>query len=203
MNSLSSRQVWRQKKTEEARRDRVTAEYIRLKYPKMYLESLNVYHTLREKYPNKQDIRKLSEFYQICCGPSTNEDPNMVQTETDNNQFQDNMVLNIHLMQNPTTSTHATSQDATTTTLNSTSEDATTTTLNSTSEDATTTLNSTPQDATAMLNSTPQDLQLESLDPSVVDMVMEELRYDSDLNKFFEDIDIDHLSPLEAELLLY
>ena len=273
--SLSSRQVWRRQIAEETRRDRTMSEYVRIKYPKIYKESLNVYETMSNKYPNKHDIRKLPEFYQICHGHSTN--PNMVQSDAGDKQFQDNMVLNIQLMQRQTTSqkqttstpqdatmvlntTTSTPQDATTvlntttstpqdatTVLNtttSTPQDATTvlntttstpqdatTVLNtttSTPQDATTVLNtttSTPQDATTVLNtttSTPQDattmlnttmstlqgsgagdLQLDSLDQTVVDMIIEELQYDQDLNNFFENINVEHLSPLEAELLLY
>ena len=230
---LSSRQVWRRQIAEETRRDRTMNEYVRIKYPKIYKESLNVYETMSNKYPNKHDIRKLPEFYQICHGHSTN--PNMVQSDAGDKQFQDNMVLNIQLMQRQTTSqkqTTSTPQDATTVlnTTTSTPQDATTVlnTTTSTPHDATTVLNtttSTPQDATTMLNttmSTPHDattmlnttmstlqgsgagdLQLDSLDQTVVDMIIEELQYDQDLNNFFESINVEHLSPLEAELLLY
>ena len=159
----SSRQVWRRKTDEQIRQNRVAMEFIRVRYPQIYLESVNVYNDLKKKYPNKQDVRKLPEFYQLCRGPST------VQTETESinpnkanqfpnnpnkaNQFRDNMVLNINLMQNPLTP--------------------------STSER----METTPQDSS--VPSTSEDLHLELLDPDVVDKIIEELKRDGDIKNFF------------------
>ena len=178
----TSRQLWRRKTDEQIRQNRVAMEFIKLKYPQIYLESVNLYKDLTKKYPNKQDVRKLPEFYQLCQGPST------VKTETETikpnqfsnnpnkvNQFRDNMVLNINLMSNPSTSEP---------------------------------METTPQDTS--VPSTSEDLHhLELLDQGLVDQIIEELKRDGDIKSFFDDIDtdmviedmeIDNMTPLEQEL---
>ena len=216
MASVTARQVWRRQKASATRRERTVVEYIRVKYPEIYSESLNVYNVLNSKYPNKFDIRKLPEFYETCHASSSNKYPNKVQS--DSNKFRDSMVLRIPLLQNSTTSTPQASgdlQDTTTSTPQASGDlQDTTTSTPQASGDLQDTTTSTPQ-ASGDLQDQPhtptgsevpeaaQYVQLGQLEHDVVDMIIEELEQEPDLYNFFEDIDVEQLSPLEEELLMY
>ena len=246
----TSRQTWRRQSAEKDRQNRATTEFIKLKYPGIYLEAVNAYRVLREKYPNKYDVRKLPEFYQMCCvqltDPNTkksnetesNNPKNIVQNNTVSKQFQDRMILNIDLVKMASTqSTQSTSEDLgtqpTEIPTQSTSEDLGTQPMEiptqstsedlgtqpmeiptqSTSEDLGTQpmeipTQSTSEDLGTQLKeiptqSTSEDLGLELLDPSVIDNIIQELRQDCNLNNFFDDIELNEMSPLEEELLYH
>ena len=172
------RQLWRRKTDENIRQNRVAMEFIRLRYPQIYLESVNVYKGLTKKYPNKQDVRKLPEFHELCQGPST------VKTETETikpnqfssnpnkvNQFRDNMVLNINLMSNPSTSEpmETTPQDT------------------STSEDL-------------HLELLDQGLVDQIIEELKRDGDIKSFFDDIDTDMVIEDMEIDNMTPLEQEL---
>ena len=233
----TSRQLWRRQSAEKDRQNRVTTEFIKLKYPGIYSESVNAYRVLREKYPNKQDVRKLPEFQLMCCvqptDPNTkksnetesnnpknivqtntesNNPKNIVQTNTESNQFQDRMLLNIDLVKIPSTPKHMTTIPT-----QSTSEDLGTQAMEiptqSTSEDHGTHAMEIPTQSTSedhgthameiTTQSTSEDHGLELLDPSVVDQIIQDLRQDCNLNNFFDDIELNEMSPLEVELLYH
>ena len=199
-----SRQAWRRQKAEDDRQNRAIIELIMRKYPRIYFESLNAYNVLKQKYPNKQDIRKLPEFRQMCCGQAT--DLSMVQTETESNNPKNveepNNPKNVEEPNNPKSVKEPNNPKSVKESNNPKNHFQDNMVLNIdlmknplTSEDLT----------------IPQDHELELLDPSVVDRIIEELQHDSNINNFcddmeidnmFEDMEIDNMSPLEAELLL-
>ena len=213
MNSLTSRQVWRRDRAATIRQERTITAYIKAKYPKIYGEAANFYNALNKRYPHKFDLRKLPEFHALCLDiPSkkskywTKEYPNipegsafqdnMERTEeypniTEDSGFQDNMELRIQLLPYNTVQG---SEDTTTSTLQG-SED--TTTLQGSEDTTTPTLQGSEVPEPA------QFVQLGEIDHDTIDKIVADLQNDPDIYNFFEDIEVEQLSPLEAELLLY
>ena len=48
-----------------------------------------------------------------------------------------------------------------------------------------------------------QFVQLGEIDKGIIDKIVADLQNDPDIHNFFEDIEVEQLSPLEAELLLW
>ena len=61
----AQRKIQRKYEAEKFRKDRLICDYIRVRHPDIYSEAENVYNYLREKYPEKKDLRKLNEFESI------------------------------------------------------------------------------------------------------------------------------------------
>ena len=60
--SRENRQAVRKKKIDSERHDLFVASYVKHKYPIMYKQATNFYNQLREKNPQKKDLRKLDIF---------------------------------------------------------------------------------------------------------------------------------------------
>ena len=211
MASLTPRQIWRRDRSATIRQERTITGYIRAKYPEIYSEAVNVYNVLNKNHPNKFDLRKLPEFREKCQDSSskkypnipqgyTEEDPNKVQE--DPNKFRDTMELRIPLLPNTATTTLQASgdlQDTATLQASGDLQDTVTSTLQASGD-----LQDQPFTPTGSEVPEPaQCVQLGEIEQDLVDKIVADLENDPDIYRFFENIDVEQLSPLEAELLLY
>ena len=62
MSSQASKGEKRKAREYEKRKDSFTTEYVRIKYPHIYAESVKYYDKLRVFYPEKHDLRKTEQF---------------------------------------------------------------------------------------------------------------------------------------------
>ena len=199
--SASYRHKWRKEHAEKIRQERVITEYIRITQPVLYAEANKFYSTLKEKYPDKNDLRKVIEFKMV--------KPKRV----------DNMNLQIPLLP-LTTSTAAVATTSMTTT--STAAVATTSmTTTSTAAVATTSTSTTTGISDTILDMSDDTVENIIKDLNMSDAMLEnmikELREDPQLCTFLNDVDTDMdidvvadlgdidmgtTSPLEQELQL-
>ena len=213
MTTLTARQAWRRARTATVREERTITAYIRAKYPKIYCEAANFYNALNERHPHKADLRKLPEFHALTLDiPSkktkkyaTKEYPyipegftNQENTEQtkENPNMTDNMQLRIELLQMQASKVQESAEDTTTPQASEVQESAEDTTTPQASEDTTTPQASEVQEPASYL-------ELGEIDYDTIDKIVRDLQNDPEILNFFEDIEIDQLSPLEAELLIY
>ena len=179
----TSRILWRRARAAKTREDRTVNEYIKIKHPEIYQEAVDFYDKLNAKYPYKGDLRKLSEFYKLSA--------DMRKAKS----YTDNMVLRIPLLacDKPVEDTPV--------------ED--TPTVEDTPVEDTPTVEDTPVEDTPTVEDTPVEdttaafVQLGPIDNDVIDKIVAELQGDADICNFFESMDVDQLTPLEEELLMY
>ena len=62
MSSQASKREKRKARECERRKDSFTTEYVRIKYPHIYAESVKYYDKLKVFYPEKHDLRKTEQF---------------------------------------------------------------------------------------------------------------------------------------------
>ena len=205
--------MWRREAAAKGREERFITEYVRATQPMLYAEAVEFHNKLREKYPNKMDLRRVPEVSQL-------------QPKKTCPLFKDNLELRIPLLPStqdtpstasttstvPSTASTTSTVPSTTSTVSSTVHDtpctvpstaSTTSTVSSTVHDTPCTVSSTVHD-TPCTTSVPEPL----LDDSTVKQIIEELQNDPQLNTFFDymdidipDIDIPDMSLLEQELL--
>ena len=60
----------RRLESKRKREERAVVEYFKVKYPKAYQEASKFTEKLRELHPNKRDLTKTEEFYQLVKNPS-------------------------------------------------------------------------------------------------------------------------------------
>ena len=206
------RHAWRKEHAAKIRQERVITEYMRITQPILYAEAVKFYNTLKEKYANKNDLRKVPEFKTL--------KPKRI----------DNLSLQIPLLDLTTqgATTPATTASTSVTTASTAATTASTSTPSTTSMTtastaATTASTSTPS-TTSSIPLTPLDISdttLESIPLTPFDMsdatlesIIRELQEDPQLGTFFHDMDTDmdtdvtlelmdtDTSPLEQELSL-
>ena len=199
--SKQYRQAWRKEYAMKIRQERVITEYIRITQPIQYAEAMKFYNTLREKYPNKNDLRKVTEFKAL--------KPKRI----------DNLNLQIPLLalttQGATTSATTASIAVTTASTSVTTASTAVTTASTSMPSTTSSMPLTPLDIS---DTTSESIPLTPLDMSdaTLETIIKELQEDPQLGTFFNDINMDidmdtdvalevmdtNITPLEQELSL-
>ena len=171
------------------RMERLVSGYVYHKHPGIYREALKFHDELNALYPKKNDLRKTQQYLAFVGTCKENEKTKSVK---------DSFTLEIPLMKlTPTTVIEETSV------LSTVIEE---TSVLSTVIEETSVLPPQPTDAT------PLPLQI---DDAVLQQIIDDLKSDTDLGQFFNDIDIDmelgmdpeididipDISPIERELL--
>ena len=221
--SKQYRQAWRKEYAAKIRQERVITEYMRITQPILYAEAVKFYNTLREKYANKNDLRKVAEFKAL--------KPKRI----------DNLNLQIPLLslttQGATTSATTASIAATTASIAATTASTSVTTASTAATTASTSMPSTTSsipltpldisDTTSesipltpldMSDATSESIPLTPLDVSdaTLETIIKDLQQDPQLGTFFNDINMDidmdtdvalevmdtGITPLEQELSL-
>ena len=103
MDKLKRRKELRVKREHEGRHTRFIAEYVKIKHHDVYMEADRYYKTIRGKNPNKKDARKTDDFTKLTTQYNTRRAYYMRHYRGKNarnrQQYNDNLVLNIELMQ--------------------------------------------------------------------------------------------------------
>ena len=214
---------WRRADSVKKRQERAIVGYMEIKYPNIYKEAVGFFNQLREKYPNKLDLRKTNE-YDLLRMPAKrirkHTTTEVVYQKTKKTvEVEDNMQLRIRLF-SPEQVAETPNEEPTTETPN---EEPTTETPNggptteTPNEGPTTeTPNEEPTTETSdeMANQDPTiqpvettigetdtlDSTLNSAIPeAVIAQILETLREDPFLDSYF--MDIDECCPLEEELI--
>ena len=217
------------------RLERVMSGYIFHTHPEIYAEGVKFYNTLDTIYPNKKDLRKTPQFMALQQTiPPYNivEKSKVLQVTEKKRTVKDSFVLEIPLVKRKTAvqqtstitramktvaTTSATETTATTSapeTSTSTSATETVATTSATETAATTSAMETTADTNAVVESTGSGTtDLLAVDDVTLQQIIEELKSDTCLYQFFNDmnyglsldpeldIDISDMSPLEQELL--
>ena len=167
------RRNWQRQHTANARQARFVAGYVRATHPELYNDAIEFHDKLREKYPQKMDLRKVYEFSQLQPKKTT---------------FTDNLELRIPLMPSI--------QDTSSTPCTTSAPEATSTPCTTPVAEAT----STP--CTTSVAEHNQSGEIPLLDDSTMKQLIEELQNDPQLTTLFDDMDIEipDMSPLEKEL---
>ena len=218
------RLTWRREQAAKSRQERFVTAYVKAKQPKLYDEAIEFHNTLRKKYPNKMDLRKVPEVQQLVFTPATLQtyermDHSGIHT-SGRPLIEDNLELRIPLLQLATPDQDQdTPSTASTVPNTSVPEPATPDQDQATPSTASTVPNTsvpepatpyqdqaTPSTASTVPNTSEPGLfgEVAPLDISdgTIKAIIEELQKDSQLGTFFDDIDIDipDMSPLEQEL---
>ena len=85
----------RRKHAEQARKNRVLIEYIEKTHPQIHNDACEYYEELKQKYPNKLDLRRTVEFEITCHNTSKRR---RTQKQKEPGKTRDNMVLTIPLI---------------------------------------------------------------------------------------------------------
>ena len=192
--STSYRHKWRKEHSAKIRQERVITEYIRITQPVLYAEANKFYSTLKEKYPDKNDLRKVVEFKMV--------KPKRV----------DSMNLEIPLLP-LTTSTAAVATTSTAAVATTSMTTASTAAVATTSTSTTTGISDTILD---MSDDTVENIIKDlNMSDAMLENMIKELREDPQLCTFLNDVDtdmdidvvadlgdMDTTSPLEQELQL-
>ena len=215
MNSKELRQEWRRAQAAKVREERIITAYVKAKHPEIYNNAAVFYNKLNEKYPKKYDLRKVKEFKTLLSDNSPK--PQKYQEKTFpsitvNAQptFTDCIQLRIPLLPVedivPAATTPVQSPPVAT---------ATTPVLPVQSPPvATATTPVLPVQSPPVATTTPEPAQFctiekedlvhfAGIDDDVINQIVADLQNDPFIHTFFEDMEIEELSPLEAELLMW
>ena len=180
-NRKQNRLRWRRQHAANDRQARFITGYVSVTHPEVYGEAIEFRNKLREKYPQKMDLRRVYEFSQLL--------PKKTRVS-----FTDNLELRIPLMSSIQDTPSTTSTPCTTSVPEATSTPCTTSVAEANQSDEVTTLVAEPN----------QSGEIPLLDDSTMEQLIEELQNDPQLTTFFDDMDIDinipDMSPLEKEL---
>ena len=88
----------RQKRSIQAKHDRLIAAYVKKRYPEVNTEAYNYYEALQKKYPNKRDLTKTQEFLFLLCQDKENDGKTLSNTQVTTTVINDSMKLQIPLM---------------------------------------------------------------------------------------------------------
>ena len=179
--------MWRRAQAAKVRQERTITAFIKAKHPEIYGEAAVFYNELNKRYPNKNDLRKVPEFQTLSLSipdqPSKywkKEYPNI--TVNVSSTFNDNLQLKIPLLSNKTAEDTPVQFSEITTTPEPAQfcvvEEGTATTM-------------------------PDPVQLGEIDDDIINKIVADLQKDPDIQSIFDDIDVDEVSPLEAELLFW
>ena len=196
---------WRRRdEARKVRHDRVVVGYIETNHPEVYKRAHEFYEQLDKIYPEKKDLRRTNEYASMGNGFPIRKRyvrKNIPKKKQEDNNRQhniaDNMVLNIPLMKGTNNQVVDMSEDP----------------------QVEVTIEQTPHEdiqlAEVTIEQTPhEDIQPAGLFPIITDEMVEDIIQDlKDSDPHFEqwfkdididiDIDVEHVSPLESELLTW
>ena len=188
MNAKEERLMWRRAQAAKVREERTITAYIQAKHPEIYSKAATFYNQLNKRYPNKSDLRKVKEFQALLSAnpvqPSKyhkKEYPNI--TVNVGPVFTDSLQLRIPLLSAEDTLA------ATTTPIQSPE-------ITTTPEPAQFCV---IEEATAMSD----PVQFGEMDDDIINKIVADLQKDPDIQNIFDDMDLEEVTPLEAELLLW
>ena len=188
MNSKQLRQEWRRAQAAKVREERIITAYVKANHPEIYNNAAVFYNKLNEKYPKKHDLRKVKDFKTLLSDNSPK--PQKYQEKTFpsitvNAQptFTDCIQLRIPLL-----SVEDIVPAATTPVLPVQSPPVATTT---------------PEPAQFCTIEKEDLVHFAEIDDDAINQIVADLQNDPFIHTFFEDMEIDELSPLEAELLMW
>ena len=225
MASTSSRLLWRRARDAKNREDRTVNEYIKIRHPEIYREAVGFYEKLDAKYPHKGDLRKLPEFYQLSTRifkPKTKSMVLRIPLLSCDKSVQDTTVQEPAVIDQDTTVQEPAAMDQDT--IDRIVEDTTVqeepaaidqdTTVQEPAAMDQDTIDRIVEDTTVQeepaaidQDTTVQEpaafAELGAIDQDTIDQIVADLQNDPDIYNIFEYIEVDQLSPLETELLLY
>ena len=204
MASTSSRVLWRRARDAKTREDRTVNEYIKIRHPEIYREAVGFYEKLDAKYPNKGDLRKLPEFYQLSTRifkPKTKSMVLRIPLLSCDKSVQDTTVQEPAVIDQDTTVQEPAAMDQDTTVQEPAAMDQDT--IDRIVEDTTVQEEPVAMDQDTTVQEPAAFAELGPIDQDTIDQIVVDLQNDPDIYNFFEHIELDQLSPLETELLSY
>ena len=195
MSKVEARRVRRSKESAKVREERVITEYVKIKHPEIYAKATTFYDKLNELHPKKPDLRKAKEFYPLLTGIPLNTAskkrytekvfPNINKTDP---QLETPLLavrLEIPLLP-PQPTTPAESPPAVPATSPPPESPP--------AVPAPPTATSPPEPTTENMVCLPH------VDDETLNQIIVDLQNDPFLNDFFDDLELNEISPLEEEL---
>ena len=206
MNAIQARVMWRRATAARTREERTITAYLQKKHPEIYAEASAFYNHLNKLYPTKGDLRKVPEFKTLSWGKHgklskyvKTEYPNIPVSKT--TEFRDNLQLEIELLpleETPTTSTQLVENPVPEPAQFCVLEEGTATMPD------TTTSSDPVQIGEEIINTLSDPIQIGEIDEEIINQIIADLQKDPDIQNIFDDIlDVDEVTPLEAELLMW
>ena len=206
MDPKQSRLNWRRAQAARVREDRIITAYLKAKHPGIYNDAASFYNELNQKYPNKHDLRKVKEFKELLTWNPLEPQGEHMEKRFPNipvqPTFTDRFQLRIPLLQvQSTVQLPPVEDNVPATQVQSTVQ------LPPVEDNVPVTPVQLPQ-ATPVQSPPPaiekEDLvHITEMGDDMLNKIVCDLQNDPFIHDFFDNMEINELSPLEAELLLW
>ena len=193
--NIETEKALRRLDAKKKRLERVMSGYIYHTHPEIYAEGVKFYNALDAVYPNKKDLRKTLQFMalQDTTPHHKTVEKSKVQQVTEKKKIvKDNFVLEIPLAKRKTIVQQTSTITRAMGTLATTSATETAATTSATETTATTKAPETTADIPVLAELTPSGTtDLLPVDDATLQQIFEELKNDTCLYQFFNDMDFD------------